>query len=116
MEERKRVRRFAKKKAKLVDEMGFDSRFMYMHLIEEMAELTQAISKIKRFPKDEKRISNLYEEVADVFIGVNEIMALLDKELLNQFIDHKLSKKQKYLDKWEEEEVGRKRRSQDTAS
>lgn len=116
MEERKRVRRFCKKKANLVYEMGFDSGFIYMHLIEEMAELTQAISKINRFPKDAKRLENLYEEVADVFIGVNEVMALLDKDLLNDFIDRKLAKKQKYLEKWEEEEVDRRLRSRDTAS
>lgn len=45
-------------------------------LQEECAELIQAVSKYKR-----KRVTNIFEEMADVFIMLDQIIYLLNKEV-----------------------------------
>lgn len=114
---RKSVSGFAKLKAECVEKDGFDKEFILNHLIEEMAELTQAIMKIKRYGMSDKvRVDNLYEELADVYIGIHEVGSLLNKERLESNIEEKLSKKEKYLKGWRKGEGKTKPHSQATAS
>lgn len=58
-------------------------------LIEEMAELTQALLKVRRYPNDIHRLDNVHEEFADVTIVMRQIETLLFKEQLSEMIAHK---------------------------
>lgn len=62
--------------------------------MEECAELVQAISKLKRYnPEDpNNKVSNLYEEMADVQICFNLPVAIYDLKTsdLRRMIDHKV--------------------------
>ena len=75
---------FGNKIAEIADHYGFDSQ-SHM-LIEEMAELAQAINKLYRstgthgYPTDDgvtKTIANLHEEIADVEICLEQLTHLL---------------------------------------
>ena len=55
--------------------------------IEEMAELTQAISKYRRY-KDTEDFLNLVEELADVNIVLEQVVYLLNKEIKNETDDY----------------------------
>lgn len=48
--------------------------------IEEMAELTQALCKAKRRSKPEKWLVNIYEEIADVTIMIEQMTIIFDGE------------------------------------
>lgn len=52
----------------------FGTDFCKDLLMEECAELIQAISKTNRYPDDEKRQMNLCEEIGDVLILINELV------------------------------------------
>ena len=51
-----------------------------MQLIEEMAELTQAINKYRRFGSN-INLNNLIEELADVSVMVEQVKFLIEKEV-----------------------------------
>ena len=57
-----------------------------LKLIEEMAELTQALIKYDKESKD------VIQEVADVLITLNEYITILDPEELDETIDFKLNR------------------------
>ncbi|MDO4466459.1 MAG: hypothetical protein Q4C49_05560 [Bacillota bacterium] len=59
--------------------------------MEEFAEAIQAVSKVRRFPKDKRTYENLNDEIADVLIAIEalEDLNLIDAESVQQFIDFK---------------------------
>ena len=69
----------------IADKLGYKEQSM--QLIEEMAELTQAISKYRRY-NDTDDFLNLIEELADVNIVLEQVIYLLNKELKNETDDY----------------------------
>ena len=59
--------------------------------IEEMAELTKAIIKNRRY-KTFGTLENLYEELADVMIMAEQILLSLDKDRVQNYINQKLER------------------------
>ena len=59
----------------IADHFGYESQSR--QLIEEMAELTQAINHLWRYDNDLKRRNAVYEELADVEIMIEQIKHLL---------------------------------------
>lgn len=59
--------------------------------MEELAEAIQAVNKVKRFPKDTKMYENLNDEIADVFIIIDQLedLGMIDKASVQDFIDFK---------------------------
>jgi len=69
-------------------------------LIEEMAELTQALLKNRRDPLNEAKEQNIYEEIADVEIVLAQIKSVLRWQyLLDEYKKHKLSKLESLINK-----------------
>jgi len=80
-----------------IDKWGENSQFDQM--IEEMAELTIALSKYKRLAYDnmlekpeDKVMDNLYEELADVKMMFEEMEYMFGREKINQWYDKKMQK------------------------
>jgi NTP pyrophosphatase (non-canonical NTP hydrolase) len=59
--------------------------------IEEMSELTKAIIKNRRY-KTFATLENLYEELADVYIMLEQIMMSLDKDRVESYVNSKLER------------------------
>jgi NTP pyrophosphatase (non-canonical NTP hydrolase) len=59
--------------------------------IEEMSELTKAIIKNRRY-KTFATLENLYEELADVYIMLEQIIMSLDKDRVQSYINSKLER------------------------
>lgn len=59
--------------------------------IEEMSELTKAIIKNRRY-KTFATLENLYEELADVSIMLEQMMMSLDKDRVQVYINQKLER------------------------
>jgi NTP pyrophosphatase (non-canonical NTP hydrolase) len=59
--------------------------------IEEMSELTKAIIKNRRY-KTFATLENLYEELADVYIMLEQIMMSLDKDRVQSYANSKLER------------------------
>jgi NTP pyrophosphatase (non-canonical NTP hydrolase) len=59
--------------------------------IEEMSELTKAIIKNRRY-KTFATLENLYEELADVYIMLEQIMMSLDKDRVQNYVNSKLQR------------------------
>lgn len=98
---RKAVEKLSKRKYEMVIHHGFDVNFIENHIIEEMAELIQAINKVRRTNgQDSKRIDNLHEEIADVYVGLHEIIALNDIDRIQDKIISKVKSKKSFLEKW----------------
>lgn len=59
--------------------------------MEELAEAIQAVNKVKRFPKDTKMYENLNDEIADVFIIIDQLedLGMIDKASVQDFINFK---------------------------
>lgn len=68
---------------------------MPMMAMEEMAELTKAISKIERKGESEDRLAELIDEIGDVYISLSAIMARYEifEEDVNRRIENKVNKK-----------------------
>ena len=59
--------------------------------IEELAELTQALCKAKRYDRPKKWLAAVYEEIADVTIMLEQMIILYDgEEIIPQYIEDKL--------------------------
>ena len=59
--------------------------------IEEMSELTKAIIKNRRY-RNFETMENLYEELADVFIMMEQVLMSLDKDRVQNYINSKLER------------------------
>ena len=68
----------------IADKLGYEKQSM--QLIEEMAELTQAINKYRRY-NDTKELLNLIEELADVNIVLEQVIYLLSKKIKDEMND-----------------------------
>lgn len=64
--------------------------------IEEMSELTQALLK-DRYAEDDAFTNNVYEELADVFITLNELFFIYPQQKLADKIDEKLERLEKIV-------------------
>ena len=80
-----------------IDKWGVNSQFD--QIIEEMAELTVAISKYRRQYNDsllpeqkEKIMENLFEELADVKMNLEEMEYIFGKEKIQKTYDQKMEK------------------------
>lgn len=71
-----------------------------------MAELTKAIIKNRRY-RNFETLENMYEELADVFIMMEQVLMSLDKDRVQNYIDQKLERLNERLGKnmkWVKEE------------
>ena len=68
----------------IADKLGYEEQSM--QLIEEMAELTQAISKYRRY-NDTEELLNLIEELCDVNIVLEQVIYLLSKKIKDETND-----------------------------
>lgn len=59
--------------------------------IEEMSELTKAIIKNRRY-KTFATLESIYEELADVFIMLEQIVMSLDKDRVQSYVNSKLER------------------------
>lgn len=65
----------------IADKLGYEEQSM--QLIEEMAELTHAISKYRRYD-DKEDLLNLIEELCDVNIVLEQVIYLLSKKIKDE--------------------------------
>ena len=65
----------------IADKLGYEEQSM--QLIEEMAELTQAISKYRRY-NDTDELLDLIEELCDVNIVLEQVIYLLSKKIKDE--------------------------------
>lgn len=68
----------------IADKLGYEEQSM--QLIEEMAELTQAINKYRRYNNTEE-LSNLIEELCDVDIVLEQVIYLISKKIKDEIND-----------------------------
>ena len=68
----------------IADKLGYEEQSM--QLIEEMAELTHAISKYRRYD-DKEDLLNLIEELCDVNIVLEQVIYLLSKKIKDETND-----------------------------
>lgn len=68
----------------IADKLGYEEQSML--LIEEMAELTQAISKYRRY-NDTEELLDLIEELCDVNIVLEQVIYLLSKKIKDEMND-----------------------------
>ena len=68
----------------IADKLGYEEQSM--ELIEEMDELTQAISKYRRY-NDTEELLNLIEELCDVNIVLEQVIYLLSKKIKDETND-----------------------------
>lgn len=64
--------------------------------IEEMSELTKAIIKNRRY-KTFATLESIYEELADVYIMLEQIMMSLDKDRVQSYVNSKLERLEQRL-------------------
>lgn len=91
----------------IADKLGYEEQSM--QLIEEMAELTQAISKYRRYNNKEKLL-DLIEELVDVNIVLEQVIYLLIDKAKNEInddvlkyfnfnVDYKIDRTKKRIDR-----------------
>lgn len=68
----------------IADKLGYEEQSM--QLIEEMAELTQAINKYRRY-NDTEKLLNLIEELCDVNIVLEQVIYLISKKIKDEIND-----------------------------
>jgi len=106
-----RLKELVEKKSIANASANLDNDFIATHLMEECAELIQAINKIRRLNSGGLKkargplVDNLLEDVADVQIGIEELLGVFlkeegNKDSYNKAVDRKLSKKEKYFEEW----------------
>lgn len=79
-----------------IDTFGYPAQ---MHMvIEEMSELTKEICKVFR---GDGKVDHLAEEIADVYITVEQLCIMFDlHNLVEEYESHKLERLEKRLDEW----------------
>jgi NTP pyrophosphatase (non-canonical NTP hydrolase) len=70
-------------------------------VVEELAELIQAIQKYKRYPNDPQVLQNIAEELADVELTTSQLklMKIVSRESVDKFKQIKLNKLKNKLNK-----------------
>lgn len=74
----------------LLDHYGIESQ--RRQLIEECAELIQALAKVERYNGDIKELNNLFSEIADVEIMLEQIKHHYSNWGIERLIDYKLNR------------------------
>lgn len=80
-------KKYEKDLIEIADKLGYEEQSM--QLIEEMAEVTQAISKYRRYNNKEKLL-DLIEELVDVNIVLEQVIYLLIDKAKNEINDDAL--------------------------
>lgn len=82
----------------IADKLGYEEQSM--QLIEEMAELTQAINKLRRYGTYVDQC-NVIEEIADVSIVLEQVAYLLqvDNIVLDAYVEDKIERTKKRLER-----------------
>lgn len=84
----------------IADHYGLNNQTMIA--VEEMAELTKCISKCKRYPAIDKRIEpyieSIREEVADVWIMMEQLKYLLGQNEVDRIVHEKLERQIKRIE------------------
>lgn len=84
----------------IADHYGLNNQTMIA--VEEMAELTKCISKCKRYPAIDKRIEpyieSIREEVADVWIMMEQLKYLLGQNEVDRIVHEKLERQMKRIE------------------
>lgn len=82
--------------------INHDEQAIRMIAVEEMAELTKCISKCKRYPAIDKRIEpyieSIREEVADVWIMMEQLKYLLGQNEVDRIVHEKLERQMKRIE------------------
>ena len=79
-----------------------------MMMVEEAAELIQAINKVRRAKNDAEEIEameHLAEEVADCFIILMQIKLIVCKKRVDEILNYKMNRLKRNLDKQEVKNV-----------
>ena len=76
--------KYKKDLIEIADKLGYEEQSM--QLIEEMAELTQAINKYRRYNNTEELL-NLIEELCDVNIVLEQVIYLISKKIKDEIND-----------------------------
>ena len=79
-----------------------------MMMVEEAAELIQAINKVRRAKNDAEEIramEHLAEEVADCFIVLMQIKLMVCKKRVDEILNYKMNRLKENLDKQEVKNV-----------
>lgn len=79
-----------------------------MMMVEEAAELIQAINKVRRAKNDAEEIEameHLAEEVADCFIVLMQMKLMVCKKRVDEILNYKMNRLKKNLDKQEVKNV-----------
>ena len=79
-----------------------------MMMVEEAAELIQAINKVRRAKNDAeetKAMEHLAEEVADCFIVLMQMKLMVCKKRVDEILNYKMNRLKKNLDKQEVKNV-----------
>jgi NTP pyrophosphatase (non-canonical NTP hydrolase) len=81
-----------------VDHFGVENQLL--KLVEEMAELTQAIIKRRLNPDEPKYLNNMLEELADVNIVMNQVAYsdLMESEIANDLFNMHYKRKLDHLE------------------
>jgi NTP pyrophosphatase (non-canonical NTP hydrolase) len=87
-----------------IDKYGHENQML--QCVEEMAELTQAVSKLRRAttkPEHERCVDNMVEEVADVYVMLSQMMIIMstiyDKgEQLDEMLKYKINRLKERID------------------
>lgn len=84
----------------------FGSDIQLIMLIEEMSELTQAISKYFR---GEENAENIAEEIADVHIMLEQALVIFNNgKLVSDYLDSKLNRLSELIEKHQQEDKKQK--------
>lgn len=77
--------------------------------IEEMAELTKALCKARRYKKPDSWLNQIYEEIADVTIMLEQMIHIYDgEEVVEWKIDEKMKRLSKEIQEWTDERTEKK--------
>ena len=77
--------------------------------IEEMAELTKALCKARRYKKPDNWLNQIYEEIADVTIMLEQMIHIYDgEEVVEWKIDEKMKRLSKEIQEWTDERTEKK--------
>lgn len=66
--------------------------------LEELAELATALCHLKKHPKSEDILNNVHEEMADVYIMIQQLMHLIDPTYTTiGWVEHKLDRQEERI-------------------
>lgn len=80
----------------IADHYGKDAQID--QALEELAELATALHHLKKKPESKDILDNVHEEMADVYIMIEQLMYLIDPELETiGWMEHKVSRQEERI-------------------